>query len=119
MKMAQLGLALFATSFPWTSALATIIVRPGVYDVPALVVRYNHDTAAVFNLRTRSELKILLQGDRVKKLPKRLAMGLHVKIRVLNQIDSDRGSALLLDFKDLGQEKIPRVVGNDLKLLKK
>ncbi len=110
---------IFAALFT-LSAHAAIVVNPGTYEVIALVRKsVSGEPQAVFNWRTRSELKIALQGEKAMKLDTSKPAGLKIKIRVKKKMMSPEGEAELLDYSaPTPEEKIPLRVDNDFKPVK-
>lgn len=100
------------------AAHALISVAPGTYEVSAVVVRDTDGPTAVFNVRTRSECRILLTGPATAKL-EGLDEGLRayrLKFVLRKKLLSRHGTAELLDASLLEEgARLPQRVGNNLK----
>src|SRR5262249_23241759 len=98
------------------SAWALISIDAGTYEVPALVVKTRNGPTAIFNLRTRSECRLVLKGEAASKLSLEGASGLRLKFKLDKKLISSHGEAELLESAPMGDdEKVPPRVGNNLK----
>ena len=111
-----LGLVVMVTM---PMAWATILVGKGKYQVPAMILQTQKGPTAVFNLRSDSELRILLKGPVADQIPaKNWASILWIEIEVTAPMESPRGEATVLRWRPLKDEKVPSQVGNQLVPLK-
>ena len=101
-------------AFPLGVANATVIINAATYSVPALVTPTKDGPVAVFNLRSRSETRILLKGDVASKLKLNGPKGLLITFKLRGKIKSSTGEALLLAAEPLAGKEIPLRVGNQL-----
>ena len=95
---------------------ATIIVDPGTYTVQALVLTDGRkEPEAVFNLRTRSSLRIGLKGAKARALLKERTSVWNLTLQVHEKIQSSHAEAELLKFEAVDGNTVPILVGNQFK----
>ncbi len=96
------------------SVAASISVKAGTYEVPALVIEGKSGAQAVFNWRTRSECRVRLTGPLSGTLAAKQAKGLFIGFKIeKDQICFLKINAELSSVKPLENRKIPRIVEND------
>lgn len=94
-------------------AYASIRIQPGIYEVPVRVlIKGETPPVALFNRRTRSSLELTLKGKTIPVVTSGLS-GWWVKIRVSQRIMGSQGEAEVLEWKPLGERRVPVLVGND------
>ncbi len=112
-KFSVLFLALFSTT---QVAFATILVEPGTYELQTLVLTEGRaEPEAVFNLRTRSELRVKLTGPLAKKLLMQKSDVLKIKFKIKGKIQSSHTDAELLGVTVGDGAEAPLLVCNDFK----
>jgi len=92
---------------------AAIQVHAGTYKVPALVVPSVTGPQAVFNFRTRGEVRISLKGEEAKRVNRGKVSVLLVEMRFDREFSGSRGEADLLSSEQSSEPTYP--VGNDFK----
>jgi hypothetical protein len=97
------------------TALATIKIEKGTYQVPALLVRSKSGVAAVFNSRSLSELRLHLKGPAADQLTFKEFAVMTIKFSVASTLFSSEGEATLINATPVGGKKVPIRVGNNFK----
>ena len=100
-------------------AHAMILVTPGKYDTQTTVILSHGVPTAIFNIGTRSEIRLALKGNKVSQLKSRfhgsdLVRVFKLKLNVAQLVSDGKGSAELLGFEETDQKEIPAQVGNNL-----
>ena len=95
------------------SAHATVSIHAGTYQVPALIVTRDGKAEAVFNLKTRSEFRLALTGEKAKTLLGKTLQSALLTFRIKTTSDRYRQSAELLAVDELAGKSVPVRVGTD------
>lgn len=106
---------LFSVGF-LPSAEARIVIDQGVYAVPAIVAPTRRGLTAIFNMRTRSEARIVLKGHVAEKLKLESPKLMRLRFKLAERMTASQGEAELLEATPVAEgERVPLHVGNNLK----
>lgn len=112
MKSKTLALLLGLIFLPM-SAHALIAVHPGTYEIAALIVPTGDGPTAVFNLKSKSECRLLLTGNKAMQLKLESPQGLFIRIKLTQTRLGAHAKAELLEVQPLNGKEVPALVGNE------
>ena len=99
----------------------TILVKPGRYTLPVLLMQKDRQVFTAFNRQTKSQLVLILKPVDGLKLPESAMTGSRITIEVGTAgIHTDRADVKLLKVQPLAKDEKPLFyVDNDFQPLKK